>query len=327
MLTTDTGKTHAGKGPLMAVTGQAAGQAAAERTRPVAGPAAPGADRGKKPAASAVRDSPAASAGGSLQQRHALLETLRRKIRHLETAGRPDSDRVISTTCPELDALLPGGGLASGAIHEWLAAAPGCGAEVLSLLAARSACAEGGALVVIDPHRQFYPPAAAAWGIALENTIVVRAGSGNLLLWAIDQALRCTAVAAVWGRLEWISERWQRRFQLSAEAGGATGFLVRPAQARRYPGWAEVQWLVEGSANPGSTRFDREMAVRLVRARGGPALVHPPVRVQIDFTSGSLRAVASRRDAPCADSSRIASLAATLAHPPRRPAAARQRRA
>ncbi len=197
----------------------------------------------------------------------AIIDSLRQQIRRMETLGRADDARVISTGCRELDQLLPAGGLATGTINEWLTPASGQGAELLSLLAAREACADGGALVVIDPDQSFYAPAAVVWGINLENTIVLtdareetrgarktsacppRASSlapRASLFWSIDQALRCPAVGAVWGRLDRVNQHWLRRFQLSAEQSGAIGIFVRPASVQGQPGWSEVQWLVGG---------------------------------------------------------------------------------
>ncbi|MGI9519207.1 MAG: ImuA family protein [Pirellulaceae bacterium] len=194
----------------------------------------------------------------------AIIDSLRQQIRRMETLARADDARVISTGCRELDQLLPAGGLGSGTITEWLTPAGGQGAELLSLLAAREACADGGALVIIDPDQSFYAPAAVAWGINLDNTIVLsgardevrgarkaspcpsRASSlaSHSVFWAIDQALRCPAVGAVWGRLDRVNQRWLRRFQLSAEQSGAAGMFVRPASVQGQPGWSEVQWLV-----------------------------------------------------------------------------------
>ena len=113
--------------------------------------------------------------------------------------------------------------------------------------------ADGGSLVVADRHRQFNPPAAAAIGIDLGNVVVIRPPEEKSLhdrrydeefFWAIDQALGCSAVAAVWGALDRVGERWFRRFQLSAEASGTMGLFVRPSSAMDQPGWSEVRWRV-----------------------------------------------------------------------------------
>lgn len=95
-----------------------------------------------------------------------------------------------------------GGGLRRGAVAEWLSAAVASGAQTLALLAAREACREGKSLIVVDRQRRFYPPAAAAWGIDLSRLIVVHPASEAEELWAIDQALRCRGVAAVWAKRE-----------------------------------------------------------------------------------------------------------------------------
>lgn len=227
-----------------------------------------------------------------LFESQSLVESLRHQIRKLETVGRADDAKVVSTGCRELDPLLPDGGLATGTITEWLTPASGCGAELLSLLAAKQACADGGALVIVDPEHSFYPPAAAAWGINLQNVIVLRNGTrseiggrrseGRVrsekssiptcylppaacnLLWAIDQSLRCPAVAAVWGRLGQVGERWLRRFQLSAEQSGAMGMFVRPASVKGQPGWSEVQWEVQKGrkSEVGGRKSDGKMKTR-----------------------------------------------------------------
>ena len=257
------------------------------------------------------------------QQNHPQVDALRHQIRKLETAGRASDAKINSTGCTALDEYLPEKGLATGTLTEWLAPATGCGAELLSLLAAREACAEGGTLVVIDPENRFYPAAAAAWKINLENVVILRDSSlagisqgglgsatdsknsfSSTLLWAIDQSLRCPAVAAVWGTLGMISERWMRRFQLSAEQSGAMGMFVRPPQAKEIPSWSEVQFELQNSSPiPSSTavppshlsatvtgRFDRRIQMRLLRVRNGPSPSHP-FTLNIDFTTGKLRTI------------------------------------
>ncbi len=204
-----------------------------------------------------------------------VVESLRNRIRKLETAGRHGDTKVVSTGCRELDQCLPERGLATGTITEWLTPSSGLGADLLALLAARAACADGGALVIVDQQRSFFPAAAKAWGISLDNVIVLRDPTtksstqqssqtsklSSTLLWSIDQALRCPAVAAVWGTLGQVHERWLRRFQLSAEQSGAMGMFVRPLNILGQPGWSEVQWQV-GQALPTARQSTRSALCR-----------------------------------------------------------------
>lgn len=215
-----------------------------------------------------------------------LIAQLRNKIRSAETAGRIHGEVRVSSGCAAIDGLLPGNGYQRGTLVQWLTGG-GQAADYLSLLAAKQAAQDGGAIVIFDPHSQFYPPAAAAIGINLDNLIILKSGHsrsalsaryrsssvssssvpsssvptsyshsqcalGNEeldadLLWSIDQALRCPAVAAVWGPVGRIDERWFRRFQLSAESSGCVGHFVQPIAQVRQPSWADVQWLVSNS--------------------------------------------------------------------------------
>ena len=200
-------------------------------------------------------------AGDSSLAQSNMVSQLRNQIRSVETAGRVDGQARVSSGCSAIDRLLPESGYQRGTLVQWLTEG-GQAADYLSLLAAKQAAADGGAIVVFDSQHQFYPPAAAAIGINLDNMIVLKSASPNTssssrhsrnqeldtdLLWSIDQALRCPAVAAVWGWLDRISERWFRRFQLSAESSGCLGLFLQPIAQIRQPSWADVQWVVSNA--------------------------------------------------------------------------------
>ncbi len=142
---------------------------------------------------------------------------------------------------------------------------PGAGAASLALLAAREACREGGALVVVDRHGTFYPPAAADGGVEPAGVVVVRPRSAKDHAWALTQALRCAGVAATLAWDESFSNRTWRRLQLAAEQGGGLGLMIRPARVRDTPSWAEVRLLVR----PLTSQRGRRLQVELLRCRGG----------------------------------------------------------
>ena len=121
--------------------------------------------------------------------RHRLIEALRQQIAHWERPRAPQ-EALVSSGAKALDQLLPGGGFHRGTLVEWLAAGEGCGAASLALLAAREACRDAGALVVLDRTGEFYPPAAAGLGIEPQGLMVVRAANEADHAWALDQALR-----------------------------------------------------------------------------------------------------------------------------------------
>ena len=213
-------------------------------------------------------------AGGEVgQHQEEILTSLRRRISGLERELDERGEQSISTGSDCLDACLPAAGLVSGAMHEWVEqTGVGGGGDWLSLLAARQALEVNrqGHLVVLDLAGTFYPPAALALGLEAGRIIVLRPANRADGLWAIDQALRSPAVAAVWGRLDSLDDREARRLQLAAEVGNTLGLWTRPQAALRAPSWAETRWLVRGlGGGAEEEQSQRRLEVRLVRCRGG----------------------------------------------------------
>jgi protein ImuA len=255
------------------------------------------------------------------------VEALRARLRQMaveHTLRRPEDATLIATGCPALDRLLPEGGWRRGTLVEWLFAGRGGGAGALAMITARQAATEGGAVVVMDNRHDFYPPAAAALGIDLENLIVIRAATPKDRLWALDQALRCEGVAAVWAPQEELDPHTFRRLQLAAEASGALGLLVRHERVRDLPSWSHVQLLVQTLPAAAGTSLqegrseersgaggDRRLRVELLRSHHGKS--GGWAELQIDEVTGAIRE-ARQTDEP------------HLVHPPAQLAGATRRR-
>lgn len=208
-----------------------------------------------------------------------LLETLRQKIAAIEGARRnteADLSATVSSGSGALDRLLPGPGFRRGTLAEWLSA-DAAGAGTLAFCAAREASRQGGALVVLDPRREFYPPAAVWMGIGQEKLIVVQPSTEAEIAWALDQALRCPAVAAVVAWPAALDGHTFRRLQLAAEEGGSLGLLIRPPSARSEPSWADVRLWVEPLPAAVS---GRRLRIEVLRSRG--RIVGTSVQVEID---------------------------------------------
>lgn len=227
--------------------------------------------------------------------RSQIIAQLQQALRQCEGARRPHAGRRTSTGCPELDRLLPEGGLGRGTLVEWLAAASGSGALWLALIAAREACREYGPLVVIDREGTFYPPAAARAGFGPEELIVVRVGNARDESWALDQALRSAGVGAVLCSTRRLSQAAGRRLQLAAETSGGLGLLVRPAAVRDEPCWAEARLLVEplagehcGAVVSAANVSDSPLQARRLRHNASETVTLRRVRVELLRARGSL---------------------------------------
>lgn len=208
----------------------------------------------------------------TLPEPQVTLSQLAQQLRTIEVAGRkPWQGQIISSGCKAIDDCLPDGGYAAGSLVEWIADEAGSGIALLALTTARQAMRNGKYLLVIDRERRFYPPAALAMGIAMEQLIVIHPERLDDLHWAIDQGLRCSAIGAVLAHIERIDDRVARRLQLAAEEGGTLGlFLRRSKTALPTPSWAEVQWHVTPQAD---SRLGNHRCwdLHLQRCRGGRA--------------------------------------------------------
>ena len=205
----------------------------------------------------------------SRPDRTICLEDLRRRIARLEGTRRRGGEAAVSSGCAALDRLLPEGGFRQGTLVEWLSAGEGAGAGTLALMAARNVCRDGGVLVALDHRRDFCPPAAVRLGIELEQLVVVQADSAADNDWAMDQALRSPAVAAVLAWPEKLDGRTFRRWQLAVEECRCLGLLFRPESARHEPSWADVRLLVEPLRAVAGGDSSRRLRIIVLRCRGG----------------------------------------------------------
>ncbi len=203
----------------------------------------------------------------SQTSRAELIRDLRQRIRQVERAHQPaarervgewESESALTLSLSHSSTLSLSHMVdRPGALIEWLSDGEGTGAATLALALTPRLLENGGALVVIDSRREFYPPAAAALGVPLEQMVIARPASARDALWAWEQSLRSGAAAVVLGWAETLHDRAIRRLQLAAEAGSSLGFLLRPASCRATPSWAEVRLLVEAVPRPHGDKVTR----------------------------------------------------------------------
>ncbi len=255
---------------------------------------------------------------------HWDLAALRARVRALErgaACARAES-RAAPLGAATLDAHLPGGGLAIGCLHEiaggraeWDdgAATGFCLALLARLLGATlkaGAPQARGPVLWVSRWRDLYAPGLTAFGLDPGRLILVQAGSGTEVLWAMEEALRCPRLAAVVGEVEALERSAGRRLQLAAETSGVTVFALRrplrPARRAEAPSAAATRWRVmparvsaQASAQvpAGSGRFpDRPCwQVELLRCRGAaPGQWH----LEWDDATGGFALAASLRDRP-----------------------------
>jgi protein ImuA len=163
---------------------------------------------------------------------------------------------------PAIDTVL-GGGLAGGALHEIAAAreselpaatgfalalttrAPSLPSPASARSRASSDALCGGGLgwglwiaedLSLAENGALYGPGLAQAGIAPERLITVAAARGHDVLWAMEEALRCRAVAVVIGELRApaIDQVASRRLSLAAHRAGRYALSRRDALDHRH---------------------------------------------------------------------------------------------
>lgn len=178
------------------------------------------------------------------------LDALRRKVRALETQDRV-TRAVLPFGVPPLDARLPGGGLALGALHEVAGGAEEAlyGATAARFAAGILARAQG---EVLWCRRQadLFAPSLAQTGLPPHRVIFADAGDEAGVLAAMEEGLRWPGLAGVIGEVGKLSMTASRRLQLAAEKSGQIAIAVRrwrriaDAADLGQPTAAQTRWRV-----------------------------------------------------------------------------------
>src|SRR5512145_1095693 len=138
---------------------------------------------------------------------------------------------VLSTTYPDLDRALPGGGWPTGVLTELLCNHEGIGELTLALPALAALTWAGKRVVWLAPPHLPYAPALAAAGVDLAQLAVVRAPGRRDALWAAEQVLRSRSCHALVAWLRRADYDELRRLAVAAEGSVAFVALYRPREA------------------------------------------------------------------------------------------------
>jgi protein ImuA len=206
------------------------------------------------------------------------LAELRERVRRIE---RPlaTAHGVVPFGVTAIDRVLPGGGLARGAVHE--IAGAGGEEEDCALAAAfaagilgRLAAAGNGIVLWCLKRPDLYGPGLAAHGLDPGRLVLARTGRDAEILWAAEEGLRAAGVAAVVGEVGTLPAVASRRLQLAAERSGITLFLLRrwrdakeAARERDLPNAAATRWRI--TALPSAPAPEHSGAIVLPPAIGG----------------------------------------------------------
>ena len=222
------------------------------------------------------------------------LHALRRTVADFEGGVPGEDGRLVSFGVASLDQALAGG-LICGALHEISPAAPlqgGAATGFAMALAARALRERSHQAVWIQPDftvtetGALYGPGLDLMGLPMERLVILRVSHPRDALWAMEEALKCHAVAVVIAEFarEAADLTATRRLALAARAGGGLGLILhlnassdgKPLYGQpfcRQPTTATTRWEVASAAGArdqfggvGLPTF----AVSLIKNRCGP---------------------------------------------------------
>ncbi|CAM3236044.1 Damage-inducible mutagenesis protein [Sphingomonas antarctica] len=202
-----------------------------------------------------------------------VLEDLRARIARIEGAGA--RHEAIPFGIEALDSRLPGGGIASGALHEITGGTDlADDASATVFLAGILARIEGPVLWCLR-WRDLFAPALHLAGLHPDRVIHVEAGSDANVLLAMEECLRHAGLAGVVGEIGKYSTTASKRLQLAAEGSGVAAFVFRrssKADQAAEGTAAATRWRITAapSEDLGIPSLGRpRWRVELARVRGG----------------------------------------------------------
>ncbi len=184
--------------------------------------------------------------------RSETIARLRTEISRIESVGAPGGSGAtapgpVTFGIAAIDGHLPGGGLATGAVHEIIAGDDGMAATgfALALAARHFAVAGRRSWLWCGQGLPLYGPGLAGFGIDVEAGIMVRATSDREVCWAMEEGLAHGGFTAVFGEVKAFASHPGRRLALAARESGTTTFVLRGLEAMSAPSVAATRWRVQ----------------------------------------------------------------------------------
>jgi protein ImuA len=233
------------------------------------------------------------------RNRAAVMAELRRLLPRMGEQRKP-----LPFGLAAIDSHLPDGGLACGALHEIVPAAESCIAAAFGFIAAilgricfppppgpRLRAPEWGreqraasprahplffiaptyALRPYRPHGRLHGHGLNALGLDPARLILVETAHRKETLWAMEEAVRSAAPAAVVGVIDTLDLKLSQRLHLAATDAGLPVFLLRPAPTLESSA-AATRWRI-GMAVAARDRFglvtEPRWHLQLERCRNG----------------------------------------------------------
>jgi protein ImuA len=146
-----------------------------------------------------------------------------------------------------IESAFPNGIFPTGVLHEFISTRPEFTAAIGAFIAGilRILLEKGGVCVWVSYTRRIYPPSLKRFGVDPDRIIFIDVTREKDVLWATEEALKCSGIAAVICETRLLSFMESRRLQLAVELSEVTGFLLRKDMKQLTPTACAARWTVK----------------------------------------------------------------------------------
>lgn len=228
-----------------------------------------------------------------------IITQLKKDILPLQGIRSISTNSALDSKLGSLRYSFPNNSFPLGAIHEFIisnneeqAATCGFVAGIISTLMNNS-----GALIWISASRSIFPPALALFGVDPSRIIFIDLRKEKEILWVMEEALKCTGLAAVIGEMQDLNFTASRRLQLAVEQSCVTGFVIRRNPKIINTTACVTRWMISplNSLLPGEmpgVGFPR-WNVELVKVRNGV-----PGKWELEYSNDRFRHIPKIAEIP-----------------------------
>jgi protein ImuA len=157
-----------------------------------------------------------------------IIEELQRQILKWQ-GNQPTSNQEQALGLGPIEHAFPGKIFPRAAVHELISSTSETAASTNGFMAVllQSLLQHGRSCVWISTRRTLFPPALKAFGMDPEQIIFIDVKRAKEGLWVMEEALKCSTLAAVVGEITELDFNESRRLQLAVEQSRVTGFIHR----------------------------------------------------------------------------------------------------
>lgn len=179
------------------------------------------------------------------QFKNDIIKGLQADILRLEGFKRVSNASLDIRLGPMVEAF-PNSSFPLGAVHEFLCAQSEDLAATVGFITGLQSAIMGntGAGLWISSSRKIFPPALKSFGLKPDRIIFLHLNKEKEILWAMEEALKCSALSVVVGEIKEIDFTASRRLQLAVEQSQVTGFIIRSGFRKLHTTACVSRWKI-----------------------------------------------------------------------------------